>query len=561
MKKSEKLPLPRLEEVLDLFKVWVNPLLNESENIELLQIIEKFKNSDGKELDKKLKGYISQLEDKDNWLFKYWQNMYLSIRSSLLTESNYTLHLTPFCTDKYKDSLAYIAQWFRKTAIYYKKNLINPEEFITIGEQEFSLYNAHNLLGCTRRVKEKIDEWIKYPELLKNIAVIYHNHYYIVPLFDDDNNIYSLESVKQMLVDIKNYERDEVDQTLISRIHYLGSEIGAKVLGDINHSKEIDVLEKTIFHAWLKDDDFSENKQLFDDILANSALPLWACKPVNFVFWNNNQISLYMEHTGADATYMIHNIEKIKESFSSEDTNINTNKALIEPLNITYTAKEKDILHNLEKEYSKNISKYKLKSFDIKYSSEILLNCSPNSLAQLTLQYSMHKILNGNYQATYEACAMNQFIKGRTEAIFTISTEANEFIKNLNKGNFSKELFNASMNEDKNRIKIAKSGHSFHRYLTMLNFMRQNDTEASYFFNSIAWQKINKTYFSTSNVGKIGNTIDYFYFIPPKPAHFGIGYQTNRGYLRFNVVYYEEEIEKMIILENSLKEFFSICDK
>jgi len=557
---APKLPIPNLRDALDLYKKWVNPLLTESQKKECSEIIEKFYQNEGIDLDKKLQNYVNGLSNNKNWMVPYWTNMYLSIRESLLTESNYGIHLTPFAQDEKLDSLEYMAQWIIKTGLYYKKIYLDPPISYSIGKFTFSGENLTNLFACVRMPQKNVDTWIKYKDFLQNIIITYKDRYYLVSIFDQNQNIISLKNLKNILNEILN---DHIQGQSFVSVAFLGSDntylFMEDFLKDPINKDSFDKFNKTICHIHLANEDYLGTNDLFHKVILNSNTAIWAYKPVNYVLWNNKQISLYMEHTGADGTYLVQLMNEIRDSFAIPLEENTSDFSEYQQLVFNYTIDDMKRIKYYHETFKNICKEYEYCIYHYDHQFEPFSKCSPDALAQILLQYGMSGIMDSP-RSIYSACAMNHFAEGRTEALKPVSDESWNFVKELSKTKiFNQELFDKVLIEHKERVKICKIGHAFPRYLSGLSWMRENSDVASYFFDSESLSIINENYFSTSTVGAIGDIVQTFFFTPPKPSYYGIGYLTSKNALEFHIIYYKKykkDFERMINKFDEFKQIF-----
>lgn len=559
---APKLPITNLENALAVYKEWIRPLLWDDQMAQVERIVADFGQNGGPDLAEKLQDYVESLPNNENWMAPFWTKMYLSMRDSLLTESNYVLHLTKLGQDGVQDNDLFMAHWILSVARIYLQLKNDNQATYNEGGHIFCNLNTQNLLGCARIPHEKEDLWVNYPHFLKNIAVFANNQCFILPIFNEAGEAFSDIDIARQLQKIKKETGHSSCEFVTSA--FQGSDTCTAFLNDFlpcgGNQFAFDSLNETIFHVVLMQENFIPDSSHCMDMLFTLPHVHWCYKPITFLLWENNEISGYMEHTGADGVSMMHLLDLAKISFLQ--TPVHKNLAPKDSLNYyplfwQYSGADRAKLGKFYQWYKKKVESYSLKIYDFDITSPHFSKCSHDALAHTIMQYGMQKILD-KPQSIYASCAMGHFREGRTEAMRTVSQEIQDFIFELaNKGEFNSLLFDRAMQEHKNRIKLCKHGLAPSRYLQGLTWISEGKFQKIEFFTSPLTRCLGTNYFSTSNIGTLDDLCSQFFFSPPAPSRFGFGYLTNESKIRFCISYHKEDNDLLAQMISAFDEFYT----
>lgn len=558
---APKLPITDLDHALQVYQDWIRPLLTEAQFAEVQKITADFVQGPGARLAKKLQEYVESLPDHQNWMAPFWTKMYLSIRNSLLTESNYALHLTKFGDHIVQDNDLFMAHWIISVAYVYQELKAHHNPTYEEDGHIFCDLNTHNLLGCARIPQATEDQWVNYPEFLRNIAVFYKNQTFILQVFDEENNLLTDDQIAAQLKAIRTEEGHPSCEFVASS--YQGSDVCVSFMQEFllyeGNQLAFDELNETIFHVVLIDENFSHTHHQYIDTLFTLPHARWCYKPVTFLLWQNNEISAHMEHTGADGITMMRILSLAKKYFLEtpvEKESATSSNMTYYPLSWSYNAALRAKLSEYYNWYVKKVAEYNFKIYDFEVTAPRFEKTSRDALAHIILQYGMQRILE-RPQSIYAACAMSHYREGRTEALRTVSTEIQDFIAKLSRENqFDQILFDAALNEHKKRIKLCKQGLAPTRYLSGLSWMSQGESAHMEFFTNALTTALGGNYFSTSNIGILNDLCSLFLFAPPVPSRVGFGYLISQDTIRFCISYHKIDTPLLDNLIAAFNEFY-----
>lgn len=548
------LPFPSLENSIFNFKKTVFPLLTPSENEEFGTLCQQFIESDGALLHKRFK----QAEcGKNNWMADAWDEMYLSIREPLYSDSNYCIHLAN--KNNGASRISFIAQWIRKVAQFYLNNHKEHRDSLEINGAAFCNRNANRIFGAYRKPAKLADIWQNFSEqLIRTISISYNGSLYSIKVISKQQSIIEQKALENLIHFILE-SKAEVNTLDFTKISLLGSEATADFLTDFlmpsSNSESYQAMTEVICHISLQDDEYASGEQVCNVGILGKNRVLWPYTPVNFICWSNNQISAFMEHTSSDATGMLSNIEQIHLTESEEITNYLGN---LHVCRFTYSSKQRAILDQIKTPI--NANKWSVEVLD--ESVELAdFNISVDTFVQLMLQYAAYNV-EGKFKSIYAPASMGHFVRGRTETLRALSIESQKFIINaMETQNIDRKLLEFAAGKYKEEIKIAKSGHGFSRHLFMLKRFMDDNQVASSFFSHKSFELLNENYISTSNLGKIGDTCEHFLFLPPNPSTFGVGYLTDKDKIRLHLTYANSNQEKAEYLTHAIKTFIMLFKK
>mmetsp|Transcript_9880 Transcript_9880/g.14727 ORF Transcript_9880/g.14727 Transcript_9880/m.14727 type:complete len:755 (-) Transcript_9880:757-3021(-) len=161
---------------------------------------------------------------------------------------------------------------------------------------------------------------------------------------------------------------------------------------------------------------------------------------------------------------------------------------------------------------------------------------SPDSFVQMTLLIAYYR-LYGEVVSSYESVLTKRFFHGRTEAMRSTTTVAEEMMKCWNNTSSTEEekltaLRNATKQHSK-LVKEASEGNGVDRHLYALKCIGEKNDIYSELFSSDAWKALNHTVISTSNCGN--PSLRLFGFGPVCPDGFGIGYIIKDSGLQYSI--------------------------
>ncbi len=162
--------------------------------------------------------------------------------------------------------------------------------------------------------------------------------------------------------------------------------------------------------------------------------------------------------------------------------------------------------------------------------------CSPDSFVQMTILIAYYR-LYGEVVSSYESVLTKRFYHGRTEAMRSTTTSAEEMMKCWSSHSSTEEekltaLKNAAKNHSK-LVREASEGSGVDRHLYALKCIGEKNGIHPEVFSSDAWKALNHTVLSTSNCGN--PSLRLFGFGPVCPDGFGIGYIIKDSGLQYSI--------------------------
>eukprot|EP00736_Rhodelphis_marinus_P000186 Rmarinus@m.24930 len=162
---------------------------------------------------------------------------------------------------------------------------------------------------------------------------------------------------------------------------------------------------------------------------------------------------------------------------------------------------------------------------------------APDGFTQMAFQLSYHR-LYGTWVSCYESCMTKQFLHGRTEAIRSTSTEAQDFVAAMLSGSSTKGSKRAALERaikaHSQQAALCRNGLGVDRHLYGLGkIATESGLPIPALLQSPAYKALSSSVLSTSNVSD--TSLSLFGFGPVAPNGFGIGYVQHADSMRFCV--------------------------
>lgn len=560
------LPVPPLNDTLNLYKESIKPLYangeNDEEFIKYSQIIDDFGNSiEGKELQSKL---IEFSNDKRNWLSEFWDNYaYLDYRDPV----------SPFVS-------------------YFFSHKIIPNSKI---ENDQILKSTVLTLNILKFMKSIEDESLE-PELIKNNPFCMEsfkwmfNNCRIPGLKSDNNLIFNGKENRFMIVISNGYiyklkTHDEItDEPLtFQQIYQSLLKIKSISINNGPNKNPIGILTSSNRDDWYKNyikllKISSKNKTHLNDIFKSSFVlcldnnsPItieekskncwfgngfnrWFDKPIQIFVSQNGNSGFLGEHSKMDGTptlrlndWLVEQVSKFK---FTEDL-INSGESNKEKL---FTQLDFEISNTLKDNIQTELVKFKetTNSLDIKtwqyfgFGKEDikLFKTSPDSFIQILIQLAYYKY-TGTLRPTYESASTRKYFKGRTETCRSVSNEALKFVKDWENSSIpideKLKSFRNAIKSHGQYIKNASSGLGVDRHLFGLKQMIDISKPSliiDEFFNNSMFSYSQYWYLSTSQLSS--ENFNGYGWSPVVPEGFGLAYMINKNWLHINITNYKD---------------------
>lgn len=553
----QQLKLNTLKATREFYLECLSPLVNERDFKHALIEIDKFIDSQGKELHEKLNQYISEIHPK-SWLMPYSRNIYLESREPASITNNYFMQLDAY--DKDIDYLSFITKFVLSIQDVYIQlsndslPLMKNKDSFLCKQQYYGFMRGSRVFGLNHDQFEIYEDY----KQVNSIVLFYKNNIFSLKLFNEDKTRISSDEIYTNLKDIytKTSTYHKLPLTLLAYNNYDDS---YRFIDGNNDLKQVvDQINKAICTISLSDDN-SYNLNTIDRIAA-SDFNMWPLKTWNIAIYQDLVVSISNEHTYLDGltslhliTYLYSLIETHNETFNELDNktyqllNMELNQAYLEKIKTTFLDKVAQ-LDSKRFEYDlKNL--YKLREYGINL----------DSVFQLGYLYANYFSFD-ELKTIHESISVAHYYEGRTATLKSISYEGIDFINALKQDNDPKiliDLFKKASDKHLFRIKYAKEFIDIIRHYAGLSLMAEQSLSI---YEDSAFQKYIAQEISTSSLGK-SSILNTFAYAPVVENGLGIGYLINNNKYICDISYYKGDEVLVEKFYNNLKEYYIKIDK
>lgn len=557
----QTLPIPELNETLVKYLEWVKPLLSEKEFKKTVNAVEEFGKlgGEGEKLHSKLVEYKSTIEGNKSWLFKMWDEMYLSGRYSIIPSVSFCGLLN---NDEYKEkytleeilgNVAYTA-----TGIYHQivdENL--PVE--KIKGKPICMEQYLRLFKSMRIANTDIDDFY-VGEFAKedNYCIVYNKYnIYKVMLTDSNGERINPHGLTKAIEFITRKDEEEEYNPFLYTVaeRDLAKNILDQILVSEENIRNFEEFKNALFVMCI-DDTSKDHKGTTQDLLLSDGMNRCFDKSIQFIISQNKEIGANIEHTGYDGTIAFSMLEMINNALEAGMPNKEDNDKYVLPrkLNFILTNEVKKLLDKVRNEQEKKSKSYYLclEYFNEFGSNKVkALGISPDAYFHIAIQVAQYKTF-GKIRSTYEPVAVRNFRQGRTECARSSSLEKAEFAKEFTKKTKSTnelyDLLKKAANAHVNRIKECQMGYGVERHLFGLAQMQSkfgkelNIQELPKLYTDKGYKELKTDFISTSAVG--GKYLRYSAFGPQTETGFGMFYTINKDEIAINIATKVEQKDK-----------------
>ncbi|EDV99010.1 carnitine O-acetyltransferase isoform X2 [Drosophila grimshawi] len=512
-----------LKETLDRFLCTVQPLLSASEYKNQLEITEKFKQNEGKQLQMLLE---SVGKDETNWLAHRWlTTAYMKYRDPVTVYSSpgMTFPLQKFNSPQ--DYIDYTAKVIFGLGEF--KNIVDAGKIpiVKMGKNELDNSQFGKVFG-TCRIPRPVQDDVEYNPNSKHVVVIYKNHFYKMRIYDKQDQLLSASVLAKQLDFIMKAETETGIPfgilTTDSRDNW--TEAYEQLLKTPENCVAIDAIQTSLFTVSMDECTPSKPGDQVNQLIlglihgegsrANSG-NRWMDKTIQLVVNPNGNVGFTYEHSPAEgqpiAMMMDYVVKKMLEDkdygeCGSKETDCKAEKINFGPLDacldqwIFYAKRNVDkLVHDLQ------MKVLKFECFGKDYIKKKRLG--PDSFVQMALQlafYKMHK----EPGAQYESAHLRIFENGRTETIRSCSNESLAFCKAMTSDKASVEerakLMREAVASHQAYTRLALQGRGVDRHLLGLKLMAlENKLPIPEFYSSPGFTKSMNFRVSTSQVATL----------------------------------------------------------
>uniref|UniRef100_A0A8C2GNV7 Choline O-acetyltransferase n=1 Tax=Cyprinus carpio TaxID=7962 RepID=A0A8C2GNV7_CYPCA len=574
-----KLPVPPLQQTLDMYLKCMSHLIPEEQFKKTKAIVEKFgaPGGMGEFLQKKL---VERSEHKANWVYDYWlEDMYLSNRLALPVNSSPVMVFPKQNFTSHSDTLRFAAHLISGVLEY--KSLIDgralPVDYARgqlagtplCMDQYNKVFTSYRLPGA------KMDTLVAQKSTVmpepEHIIVACKNQFFVLDVVINfrrlnEKDLYTqLERIRKM-ADIEE-ERLPPIGLLTSDDRTQWAEARSVLIKDSTNRDSLDMIERCLCLVCL---DEPSGTELTD---TNRALLMlhgggtdknggnrWYDKPMQFVIGADGCCGVVCEHSPFEGIVLVPS-KLVRAAMSIREFQKHFKNSTYPKLYSVLTFNS----HRLVKNLDMNVNKF------TGYGKEFIKKqkMSPDAYIQVALQFTFYRC-HGRLVPTYESASIRRFQEGRVDNIRSSTPEALAFVKAM--ANSSKitdaekmELLWTAIKAQTNYTILAITGMAIDNHLLGLReIAKELKLEKPELFSDTTYATSIHFILSTSQVP---TTEEMFCcYGPVVPNGYGACYNPQTDHIIFCVSSFRDSAETssdlfVKTLEGCLKEMQDLCLK
>uniref|UniRef100_H3HDE6 Choline/carnitine acyltransferase domain-containing protein n=1 Tax=Phytophthora ramorum TaxID=164328 RepID=H3HDE6_PHYRM len=325
------LPLPSLEQTLELYVQSCEPLLTPSELEHTKAVCHDFLHGAGPQLHAILQ---ERADTERNWIEEWWETFaYLQPRYPSAININW-YGVLPGNWGPRDMSQCEAASIFTHAILKFRKNLLEekypPEKMMG---RPLCMYTYSRMFNTCVIPGEECDEMVSYPHDAKHILVLRNNCMWAVQVFDDKGEEIPLADILRQfelvrdeatgLFDLERYPPVSV-LTSENRTNWAKARDHIMSLDDIN-KQSFDLIERALFCVALDESSASTYDEIARNCLLGDGRNRWYDKPFTLIIHENARGGLNGQHAWADALVVVrlfdYCIKYVNENFKAKFAN------------------------------------------------------------------------------------------------------------------------------------------------------------------------------------------------------------------------------------------------
>ncbi|XP_078055644.1 choline O-acetyltransferase [Mustelus asterias] len=559
-----KLPVPPLQETLDLYLNCMRHLVAEDQYQVTKTIVERFgaRGESGEFLQQQL---IKRRESKANWVCEWWiDDMYLRNPAALVVNSSPGMVFPRQNFRDESDQLRFAARLIagildykvvidaRALPVEYARGQLAGHPLCM--EQYYRLFSSYRLPGHEKdTLVVQRNSVMPEPE---HIIVACQNQFFVLDVVINFRRLNETDLFTQLRKIVRMAENQEEGVPPIglltsdSRTDW--AEARRVVMRDSTNRDSLDAIERCIFLLCLDDPSGVEQTDV------NLALQImhggdcrknrgnrWYDKTMQFIVGKDGACGLVYEHSPAEGIAVIQCVEYllcyIKET-SRKLVRADSVCELPAPRRLRWKC-DSETQRNLASAADKlqrlienvDLTVYRFKTFGKDFMKKQKM--SPDAFIQVGLQLSFYRC-HGRLVPTYESASTRRFHEGRVDNIRSATKEALDFVKAMIDGGVSvsdskkMELLWAAIDAQTNYTILAITGMAIDNHLLGLREMaKELQMDLPKLFTDKTYLMSNHFVLSTSQVTTTSET--FLFYGPVVPDGYGVAYNAHLDQIIF----------------------------
>lgn len=467
-----KLPIPDLETTCRRYLAALKPLQSEHEYNTTKEAVNKFLNSNGPFLQKKLIEYASS---RSSYIEQFWYDSYLHYDSSLVLNLNPFFLLennsTPFVTTQVQRAATIVTSSLRFVrALRYEE--LPPDSF---RNKPLCMYQYSRLFGSAR-IPFDGTCMMQSDMSSRHIVVICHSQFYWFDVLDDNHDLIMIET--DMIVNFQSI-LDDAEQTPVSEMAKFAVGVltteNRRIWAQVREKIELDedqtnhecikIIGSALFivcldHsspislADLAQNMFSGSTELDKGVQVGTCTNRWYDK-LQIIVTKNAKAGINFEHTGVDGHTVLRfvsdlysdTILRFAKSINGQAPSLwassSPDPSKRDPASFgSVTTTPRKLEWKLISELSLSLRFAETRLSDLIQQSDFCtlefkhygmkeiknMGFSPDSFTQMGFQAAYY-VLYGKTECTYEPAMTKMFLHGRTEAVRSVTEESALFVR------------------------------------------------------------------------------------------------------------------------------------
>ncbi|PAB59127.1 hypothetical protein CCE28_11455 [Anaeromicrobium sediminis] len=514
--KLPTVPIPLLEDTMNKYLEWIDPLISKGEYKEAKIHVNDFLKKEGPLLQKKLKEWNKK--NRGDWLKPLWYSMYLSNRDPVVINTNYfiKLNLEDVC-EKYGTT---------KVAATLISSLMEFYEDVHLGrlnrekmkEEKLCMNTYKKKFKSTRVPRRKEDEYIVCKKNVnEHIIIMYRGNMFKIDLMDNNGISFKDGHIKNVIEELINLDKIK-NKTNIGLITTGNREEGACILEEIMCLEEnkynFEMLKEALFIVCI-DENSNSLREFAMNLLCENEENRYFDKSFQLIFNKKGNFGFNFEHTGADGSSWVNTIDilasKLEEKLCTFEE-IEENKIPLEEIQWEICESTGEKLKKIQDQHKKLVEELHMEVISFQdFGKKHIKNMgfSPDAFLHLALQIGQYRVFN-KFRNTSESISTRNFSNGRTESNKVVTREIVDLIMRFEKENRdnrkSMELMKKALNKHQERITQCKKGMGIERHLFGLYCMYERYgeelgiNEIPKIFESKSYKTLKYDFISTSRI-------------------------------------------------------------
>eukprot|EP00736_Rhodelphis_marinus_P014176 Rmarinus@m.24928 len=544
-----RLPVPELDDTLARFMARVKPLVDLDEYKETERLVDDLRMNHTPLQDALVQFAKTQ---EGTYFGNWWENEYLGPRYPVM------INVNPFFLlerdNGARDQISRAGRLAR--AIAAVQNAVHKGEdgdFTPDLENKTPLCMSQyaKFLSSARVPGKYIDHFVVSPPS-EHFAVLCNGHLYRLnvcrggKLVTESEVLATLQKIKQ---DAESRPPPEVSIPTFTGADRTSWWQARSSLECLPANREtFEMVDSAIGVLSLASDLCNDWDSLARALLHGNGRSIWFDKPLSIIVTADGEAGVNFEHTPADGHTVLRFVREAAQFLrgSGVDPGPDANAGQPQVLRSDFRMPDDKAadLRSLHRRclgaIRDNMSTLRLTSLLFKeFGREDIKKAgfAPDGFTQMAFQLSYHR-LYGTWVSCYESCMTKQFLHGRTEAIRSTSTEAQDFVAAMLSGSSTKGSKRAALERaikaHSQQAALCRNGLGVDRHLYGLGkIATESGLPIPALLQSPAYKALSSSVLSTSNVSD--TSLSLFGFGPVAPNGFGIGYVQHADSMRFCV--------------------------